>query len=349
MDTTFKVLKQDDPRSDSYQGYREEWDYRGDKLDSGTAPIHVDIETVATCDLKCGSNLANPEGFCQIWTHEHLRKEGFSDKTYKPGFIDPSDFHKVIERCDSAGVQSVKLNYRGEPSLHPYISEFVHQAAFRGFKDISMNTNGNGGARKDPELFAKLVKNGIINLMFSADACTPEIYVKQRVNGDWQTLLNSVRSAIVTRDMGLGNEDCRIRVSAVRTSLNATQIDSGQFEEFWVDKIGVDWVSISECYFPAGASHSWRAMEWEDMTRDDAFACADPFRRMVITWNLQNVLPCCQGFTKEIDAGPFTTVETVWNSKYFNTLRMAHTMNLWDMVPMCKACPLTKKPVRMDV
>ena len=58
------------------------------------------------------------------------------------------------------GVSSIKLNYRGEPSLHPEIVSFVSQAADHGFPDIMMNTNGNGGARTRPELFAELVGSG---------------------------------------------------------------------------------------------------------------------------------------------------------------------------------------------
>ncbi|MHA1962929.1 MAG: radical SAM/SPASM domain-containing protein, partial [Candidatus Thorarchaeota archaeon] len=262
------------------------------------------------------------------------------------GMMAPEDYYKVIHDAVDHGVQSVKLNYRGEPTLHPHIDEFVHKAAFEGFIDIMMNTNGNGGARKNPEIFATIVKNGITNLMFSVDACSSSIYTKQRVNGEWLLLLNSVRSAVLARDMGLGHPDCRIRVSAVRTKWNADQIDSGDFEKFWVDDIGVDWVSISECYFPAGVQHDWRAASWAQMFPSE-FQCADPFRRMVVTWDLESTLPCCQGYTKAINGGEVRTrsIADAWNSPEFNELRSKHRNHTWDYVPMCNDCPLTKKIV----
>ena len=56
------------------------------------------------------------------------------------------------------------------------------------------------------------------------------------------------------RAEGKGAPDCRIRASVVRTHLNAEHVDSGRMEEFWKGKMGVDWMSISECYFPAGTT-----------------------------------------------------------------------------------------------
>lgn len=349
MDTTFRILRRTDKRSGMYRAYRREWDRRGEQLDECDAPLHLDIETTATCDLKCGSNLKNPDGFCQIWTHEHLRKEGFKNNKFKPGMIAPEDFYKLIHDASNNNVQSVKLNYRGEPSLHPNIAEFVRKAAFEGFIDIMMNTNGNGGARRDPEIFRRIVKAGITNLMFSVDACTQEVYTKQRVQGNWNILLNSVRSAVLARDMGLCADDCRIRVSAVRTRLNKDQIDSGQFEEFWLDKIGADWASISECYFPAGLQHDWQAATWAQMFPSE-FQCADPFRRMVVTWDLEATLPCCQGFTKGVNGGEVysRSIVDAWNSPEFIELRSKHRHHTWDYVRMCNACPLTKKIVKEE-
>jgi hypothetical protein len=139
--------------------------------------------------------------------------------------------------------------------------------------------------------------------MFSVDACDPETYQRQRVGGSWEVLLNSVRGAVRARAEGKGTADCRIRASVVRTHLNAEAVDSGRMEEFWKGKMGVDWISISECYFPAGTQHHWKAAHWRQMNAQE-FQCADPFRRMVVTWDGRHTMPCCQGFTLEIDGGP---------------------------------------------
>ena len=55
-DPTFRVLGTEPTRSERYQAYREEWNRREADLDAADHPVHVDLETVAVCDLRCGSS-----------------------------------------------------------------------------------------------------------------------------------------------------------------------------------------------------------------------------------------------------------------------------------------------------
>jgi hypothetical protein len=127
-------------------------------------------------------------------------------------------------------------------------------------------------------------------------------------------------------------------------------------EEFWRAKLGVDWMSISECYFPAGIQHHWKAAEWRQLDAAE-FQCPDPFRRMVVTWDGRHTMPCCQGFTLEIDGGPVVrvpgypllkSVGEAWRSQNFERLREAHRRRTWDDPasgePICRSCAVTKQP-----
>ena len=361
-DPTFRVLGEAPSRSARYQAYRREWDRRSEEMDPSDHPVHVDLESVAVCDLRCGSSEEDPAGFCQIWTHEHIRKLGFSEHTYRRGYMNPELYRDLVRQCAEMGVSSIKLNYRGEPSLHPEIVEFVRTAAELGFPDIMMNTNGNGGARTHRELFAELVEAGITDLMFSVDACDPDTYARQRVGGDWQVLLHSVESAVETRAQGKGAPDCRIRASVVRTHLNAEDVDGGRMEAFWRREMGVDWMSISECYFPAGSQHSWKAATWRELSAEE-FQCPDPFRRMVVTWDGKHTMPCCQGFTLEIDGGavvsngerdePVQSIQQAWSAANFDRLRKAHRERTWDRQDgagesICRNCAVTRKPTPIE-
>ena len=98
-DPTFRVLGQAPTRSERYQAYRHEWDRREADLDASDHPVHVDLETVAVCDLRCGSSEEDPQGFCQIWTHEHIRTQGFDEHTYQRGYMPPTaSRHKAAGR-----------------------------------------------------------------------------------------------------------------------------------------------------------------------------------------------------------------------------------------------------------
>jgi len=124
-DPTFRVLVDAPKRSSVYEAYRKEWDRRETDLDASDHPVHADIETVAVCDLRCGSTEEDPKGFCQIWTHEHIRMQGMEDFSYQRGYMDPVLYGRLIQQCADIGVSSIKFNYRGEPSLHPRIVSFI--------------------------------------------------------------------------------------------------------------------------------------------------------------------------------------------------------------------------------
>jgi hypothetical protein len=358
-DPTFRVLGEAPARSERYEAYRREWERREAQSDPSDHPVHVDLEATAVCDLRCGSSADDPKGFCQIWTHEHIRTLGFGEHTYMRGYMDPILYGRMIQQCAEAGVSSIKLNYRGEATLHPEIVRFVRTASELGFPDIMLNTNGNGGARRRPQLFAEIVEAGITDLMFSVDGCDPETYRRQRVGGDWEILLRSVRQAVEARAQGRGAPDCRIRASVVRTHLNARDVDSGRMEAFWKGEFGVDWMSISECYLPAGQEHHWRAAHWTQMTAAE-FQCSDPFRRMVVTWDGRHTMPCCQGFTLEIDGGPVVahagapmrSLREAWLSPNFERLRRAQRERHWDDPVkgehICQSCAVTKRPLRIE-
>jgi hypothetical protein len=118
-------------------------------------------------------------------------------------------------------------------------------------------------------------------------------------------------------------------------------------------------MSISECYFPAGTQHHWKAAHWEQMNAAQ-FQCSDPFKRMVVTWDGKHTMPCCQGFTLEIDGGPVVndprgaavSLREAWASANFNRLRRAQRDRTWDRPgdagePICQRCAVTKMPTRL--
>src|SRR4029079_814007 len=112
-------------------------------------------------------------------------------------------------------------------------------------------------------------------------------------------------------------------------------------------------MSVSECYFPAGTQHHWKAATWRQMNAQE-FQCADPFRRMVVTWDGRHTMPCCQGFTLEIDGGPVVvgagaplrSLRAAWASANFDRRRDAHRGRSWDAPaggePICRSCAVTK-------
>jgi hypothetical protein len=79
---------------------------------------------------------------------------------------------------------------------------------------------------------------------------------------------------------------------------------------------------------------------------------------MVVTWDGKHTMPCCQGFTLEIDGGEVVTgaqsIQHAWTSENFDRLRRAHRERTWDQggkrgEPICRHCAVTKKPTPIAI
>jgi hypothetical protein len=83
---------------------------------------------------------------------------------------------------------------------------------------------------------------------------------------------------------------------------------------------------------------------------------------MVITWDGKHTMPCCQGFTLEIDGGPVVSdeesrpvsIQEAWTSANFNRLRKSHRDRTWDRPgpsgeSICRACAVTKTPTPLKI
>jgi len=118
---------------EKYSNYRKNWvnnpkksikeKIYGEKFKAKKfIPLCVDIEIAAVCDLVC------PFCFRQhIITPDKIMEEKL--------------FYKIIDQCSDLGVPSIKLNWRGEPLLHPKLPEFIKYAKEKGILEVIINTN----------------------------------------------------------------------------------------------------------------------------------------------------------------------------------------------------------------
>ena len=121
-------------------------------------PLCVDIETAAVCDLAC------PHCYRQFVTTP--------DK-----IISEKLCYKIIDQAAEMKVPSIKFNWRGEPLLHPKLSDFIKYAKQKGIIETIINTNAT---KLNSKLSEKLINSGLDILIFSFDGGTKETYEKLR-------------------------------------------------------------------------------------------------------------------------------------------------------------------------
>lgn len=152
-----------------YLKYRTDWNLEANKQYSKNInfliennqisnPLCIDIELASICDLAC------PHCFREhIMTPDKI----MSEKLFK----------KIIDEISLMNVPSIKLNWRGEPLLHPKLSDFINYAKEKKILEIIINTNATNLDEKTSE---KLIYSGLDQVIFSFDGGTIKTYEKLR-------------------------------------------------------------------------------------------------------------------------------------------------------------------------
>ena len=121
-------------------------------------PLCVDIEIASICDLAC------PHCFREyIITPDKI--------------MDEKLYYSIIDKISELGVPSVKLNWRGEPLLHPNINKLIRYAKIKGILDVSINTNATNLTEKK---IKELIESGLDQIIYSFDGGTKKTYEKMR-------------------------------------------------------------------------------------------------------------------------------------------------------------------------
>ena len=153
-----EILKRKDA---SFLIYRLKWELAARFKYPLKFPVHIDLEINSNCNYRCV--------FCPHGTGE--MKNDMPIMSFETA-------KKILDELAKNKVYSIKLNWRGEPALHPDLAEIVSYAKKAGIKEVQINTNG---FLYDEQKIRNLVKAGIDRIIFSIDATTPELYSQIRV------------------------------------------------------------------------------------------------------------------------------------------------------------------------
>jgi MoaA/NifB/PqqE/SkfB family radical SAM enzyme len=270
---------------------------------TGHPPLCVDIETAAACDLACP--------FCYrqwIATPDKLIQDDL--------------YYRLIDQCTELGVPSVKLNWRGEPLLHPRLPAYVDYAKRGGILETLINTNA---VTLTEEKARALIEAGLDMLIYSFDGGTKATYEKMRV-GRFQTntfepVYDNIRRFARIRQT-MGSPWPRTKIQMILTADTY-----GEQEEFFrLFSDCVDDVSV-KAYTERGGElpdldpatreqveafrreHAvprhmpyWRDMHGQIFIATGRLACEQVYQRLMVTYD-GSVSMCCYDWGNEHPIG----------------------------------------------
>lgn len=272
-------------------------------------PTHLDIELSDACNLRC-----------------IMCTQGIEDGVKGAGPMDTAFAKKMIDQGADHGLRSIKVNWRGESSLHRDLVEVIRYAKSRGILDVQMNTNG---IPFTAERIRDVIEAGLDRVIFSMDGATKETYERIRVRASFEKLRENVMHFWRIRGQ-MGRVRPFIRIQMVRMKENAHEVQ--QFIEMW--KPYVDDIRISDV-----SNRGQGDVNVGDQIAVARAVCPQPWQRMIVARD-GRVLPCCSDWHMEwvIGDAKAQPLQEIWTGERMTKLRdLLRTGNADEFSP-CDHC-----------
>lgn len=295
------ILKQ---FQDRFRAYRRAW--RGNPKQAieqklgkeffdktGFSPLCLDIETAAYCDLACPfcfrQTIATPD---KLIAHEL--------------------YYRLIDQAAELQIPSIKLNWRGEPLLHPQLPEFIDYAKKKGILEVIINTNATTLNDKKAR---QLIEAGLDLLIYSFDGGSKTTYERMRPgrfqDNSFDRVYDNIKQFSAVRNE-MGSVFPRTKIQMVLTAETFKEKDSF----FSLFKDYVDDVSV-KAYTERGGElqaldpesrhqvnefirqHNlssdapyWQNLEGDLFVSKGRLACEQIYQRLMVTYD-GRVSMCC--------------------------------------------------------
>jgi MoaA/NifB/PqqE/SkfB family radical SAM enzyme len=323
----FPINKTGSPLSgdELYKQYREQYEKWPKEQKLGDFPTHLDLELSSACNLHCP--------MCHTVYIGDPSFKKYKEQRMKDALMDFSVYRKAInEAVNYEHFFSIKLNYRGESTLHPDIVEMIQYAKNKGVYDIMLNSNGN----HDFDLIEKMVDAGLTWLSISLDAINPETYKKIRAGGDF--FIAYANAISMCRFSGKLN----LQVSFVHQKKNDAEKD--EFIKFW-NKMPINKITIGDFYNPAEFITNISAFEVKQYHKMQKFTCPQLWQRILIMCD-GKIFPCCHAFDEPDDLYlgrfPETSIKEAWDSEKLKKIREIHISGDYSEIKTCSTCAYPK-------
>lgn len=280
-------------------------------------PVDLSLELSSACSLRCF--------LCYHHDQENL--------PFKIKIMDFNLAKSLIEQGAEIGVNSIKLNGRGEGTLHPRFKEITALAKqyASGRTYIDRLTNSNFFYRKNvDEIFEGLCNQTKVKASF--DSFVPEVLEKQRTGCKYDVVFGNI-DAFYNHPLRI-KSDTELVIQAVRTKLNKDEDLEGQIKKHWPSAKA----SIRDF---VGGRVGTDQTELENVKRDtnNRQECVQASARAIVHSD-GKVAPCCPSYRGDLIIGDTNkdSLYTIFNSIIAKQLRQDLKSGKAFELDPCKTC-----------
>tara|TARA_B100000745_G_scaffold213309_1_gene141454 strand:- start:27864 stop:28982 length:1119 start_codon:yes stop_codon:yes gene_type:complete len=308
----FHLERMDEKKWIKYLIYRYKLNIYPEKKIISKFPVYLLVEPTSVCNLRCVMCFQIDKSF-----------------TKKPfmGFMNFNLFKKIIDEASSNGTSAITLASRGEPLLHPKISQMIkYVSKKKNFIDVKLNTNAT---KLNEKLCHEILNSNINIVVISIDSHIEKQYEEIRKGGKYTQVLKNIKLLADIRNKYYKNSGLEIRVSGVKFKKEQNE---KEFKKFW-SKI-VDNVAYVQC------QERWNTYENIPNKKND-HPCVYLWERLYI-WFDGVCNPCDADYKSLLSPGNLSnkTIKQIWHSKELNKLRKLHLEKKRHKYNPCDRCGL---------
>ena len=282
---------------------------------SGSFPDHVDLELSAVCNMKCPMCYTTTKAFKAEVPHVNM---------------DFGLFCRVVDELAAHGVYSIRLSWRGEPTLNKHFLECIRYAKEKGIRAVDSLSNA---LRLTPEMFAEMVDMKMDWLTISFDG-TGATYEAIRAPAKYDEMVAKIRRfSEIKKEKG--SVKPVIRIQGVWPAIRENPENYFETFEPIVDEVSVnallDYLHTDQ-----------------DVQYIKDFTCPVPFQRMSVGSDGRVFMCISDELGRECVGDLRTeTVSQVWNGEKMRRIREIHTRHAGakELAP-CQACYQPRKTVQ---
>lgn len=294
----------------TYEEYRKQFNDAGKGLIT-ESPTHIDIELSSACNFRCP-----------------MCPQAEPITAFKKSFMDPDLAMRLLREAREIGVRSIKLNWRGESTLHPQFAEIASLASQLGFDDVMLNTNGSypyGG-------IVSYLIGDFNTVIFSIDTLDPLKAEIVRPGHPLEDVLENLEALVRSRDADKEST----QIIRVNFTLQKTNADEIQAIKKYCHELLVD-LAIRPV-FPRNMPKVGLYFEGARKKIIGRKNCGFPFQRLVVSHD-GLVAPCCVPWSNDFWVGDTAkkSIMEIWKSDELSSVRNdALTANYKN--PVCINC-----------
>ena len=302
-----------------YIEYRKTWNEANSFKFRPYFPIHIDIETNYSCNLKC---IMCPYGDSDF---QHPKYKGIS--------LEKEIIKDIINQGVKNGLKSIRFSGLNEPLLYEDIPELIAYAKQKGVLDIFLTSNG---MLLNTKKATKLIEAGLTHLMISLDASTMETYSKIRIGGNFDKVIENLNRFLSIRNEFKSRLPL-LRISFTKMRINQQEVKS--FISYWKDK--ADYIAIVGYLknISNETTNKKLSLDQEEKRNITNFKCSQPWVRCAIFAN-GDVFPCCMNYGRKAPVGNIfeTDLISIWNSQAVKFIQNINRDGEYYRHKICRYC-----------